>query len=664
MAIRAIVFAGSVCFTAFVVSTCSSSEDTTASNANGGTAGDSSIGKGGGGGSTTLQCHDPKSATLTPEAPPDTGLVFHVVGDVHAHPSDPRSKKNIILGMDDLKGLQPAASALVIDGDLTEQGYLDQWDYLKGALSGRIPEQTFYAIGNHEYHGTNSSTTERDRFQAFANVSSVYYEKTVGGYPFLILGGENGDGDAPKPAWTAMLSDAQVGWLDERLAALTSETRPTFVFMHQGPFDSNRKDELNAILSKYPNVLYFWAHWHRDLKNAKSEPNQYTNADGYQRIHTGSVQYCKDAAGNLHYDSAQGLRVEVHEDFVAIRGRDFPSHSWISASTYQYDMRKPSQVGSAALDGDLLQVFAAKSDGTGVTATGELESFGSDGTDAVLASAPIVAKNAAGGLEVFARDAQGALLHRAQSSPGGTWSDWENLGGSVLQNLSVGLNLKGPLEVFARGPDHALWHIWQTDSGWSDWTSLGGFLSTDPSVVRNPDGRLEVFARGLDGQAFHIWHETPSGSWTSWSALGGNFVSNVVAVAASDGTLQAFGLGTNHALYRSIQGEAGWSEWESLGGNFQSDPVVVLTSDDELHAFVRGADSALYTSSEGASGAWSDWSTLSGAIASTPIVAEHADGRLVVVARADDGSLATIHQQQPASCWSAWSTVDGDFAAF
>jgi hypothetical protein len=41
-----------------------------------------------------------------------------------------------------------------------------------------------------------------------------------------------------------------------------------------------------------------------------------------------------------------------------------------------------------------------------------------------------------------------------------------------------GRNEDGRLEVFARGTDNALWHIWQTapNNGWSSWASLGGVL--------------------------------------------------------------------------------------------------------------------------------------------------------------------------------------------
>jgi len=37
------------------------------------------------------------------------------------------------------------------------------------------------------------------------------------------------------------------------------------------------------------------------------------------------------------------------------------------------------------------------------------------------------------------------------------WSDWNR----VADHLSVGTNLDGRLEVFVRGNDGAVWHIWQ-----------------------------------------------------------------------------------------------------------------------------------------------------------------------------------------------------------
>jgi len=64
-----------------------------------------------------------------------------------------------------------------------------------------------------------------------------------------------------------------------------------------------------------------------------------------------------------------------------------------------------------------------------------------------------------------------------QTAPNSGWSGWASLGGWI-DELTVGQNADGRMEVFARGSDHALWHNWQTapNSGWSGWASLGGWI--------------------------------------------------------------------------------------------------------------------------------------------------------------------------------------------
>src|SRR5262249_10322807 len=154
------------------------------------------------------------------------------------------------------------------------------------------------------------SAVERQRYLNFAGVSETYYERNVAGYPFLILGGENGDGDPGKPAWTAMLSNAQLDWLDARLAALSSDNQPSFVFLHQPPWNSNAEARLDQIMSRHPNVIFFWSHWHRDL-HAGEPPGGllYNGNHGYLQVHTGAVQYVWEGTTTLRYDRMDGLQI-------------------------------------------------------------------------------------------------------------------------------------------------------------------------------------------------------------------------------------------------------------------------------------------------------------------------------------------------------------------
>jgi hypothetical protein len=86
------------------------------------------------------------------------------------------------------------------------------------------------------------------------------------------------------------------------------------------------------------------------------------------------------------------------------------------------------------------------------------------------------------------------------------------------------MNADGRLEVFVRGDDNALWHIWQAapNNGWSGWASLGGSLPGDPVVFQNQDARVEVFARGDDSALWHIWQAAPNNGWSGWASLGGH----------------------------------------------------------------------------------------------------------------------------------------------
>ena len=49
--------------------------------------------------------------------------------------------------------------------------------------------------------------------------------------------------------------------------------------------------------------------------------------------------------------------------------------------------------------------------------------------------------------------------------------------------------------------------------------SLGGVIFA-PVVGNNADGRLEVFVRGTDGALWHIWQTAPNNGWSGWASLG------------------------------------------------------------------------------------------------------------------------------------------------
>jgi len=267
-------------------------------------------------------------------------------------------------------------------------------------------------------------------------------------------------------------------------------------------------------------------------------------------------------------------------------------------------------------------------------------------------------RNADGRLEVFARGANKALLHIAQTSPSVSWGAWESLGGQV-DLLAVGSNQDGRLELFASSPhDKSLSHIGQTapSGNWGTWESLGGQIDL-LAVASNQDGRLEVFARGMDRALWHIWQVAPNSGWSSWSFLGG-IIDLLAAATNQNGRIEVFARGMDRALWHIWQTAPnnGWSNWASLGGLI--DLLAVSTNQDgRIEVFARGMDRALWHIWQTApNNGWSSWASLGGVIELLG-VGRNQDGRLEPLVRGTDEALWHIWQTAPNNGWSGWSSL-------
>jgi len=194
-----------------------------------------------------------------------------------------------------------------------------------------------------------------------------------------------------------------------------------------------------------------------------------------------------------------------------------------------------------------------------------------------------VTHNIDGRLEVCAIATDNALYHISETTPGGPWSNWQNLGGSLFAAPpALGRNLDGRLEAFANRPDGTIWHIWQTAPGsWlgAGWAQLGTMPFVHPMIGRKPDGRMEIFGVSPnDGQIWHAWQTAPNDYFSPWNQLGFRTrVSNVdgreqqpMVVSNSDGRMEVFGIALNHGIDSAAQHtwqtaiNSGWSDWDML----------------------------------------------------------------------------------------------------
>jgi hypothetical protein len=292
-----------------------------------------------------------------------------------------------------------------------------------------------------------------------------------------------------------------------------------------------------------------------------------------------------------------------------------------------------------------------------------------------------------GGAEGFGGD----VWHAWQTAPNGSWTGWSRLGrrpGGGASAPAVARNADGRLEVAVVGGDGTVWHRWQTapNNDWSSqWESFGELGDQRAMawlvLTRNADGRLEVFVPanndvGDERAVWHRWQTTPNGTWSKWDSLeeppGGLF--GPLAVGANaDGRLELFApaasSGGNQQIWDRFQRTAGdddWWKWFSLdtagsGELLTSVPVVARNADGRLELFVVGGNGAVWHRWQTTpNGKWSSWKSMgsqAGGFADLG-VGRNADGRLEVFATLQNGTdLWHVWQTAPNGNWSSWKSM-------
>jgi 3',5'-cyclic AMP phosphodiesterase CpdA len=295
----------------------------------------------GGGAALAATAFGPSAPALASASHERRKLRLHVLSDVHISDVYPVTMSDMRDSLADLDDAAPDADALVIVGDLTELGQQQDYPLFDLTLKTSVhPPRHYLAIGNHEYHANEPVDTMRQRFLDYVGRDSVYFATSLGGIPFIFLGSEGVPaGETSGGTVTALLSDAQMDWLERELAAVARHDRPTFVFLHQPPEISTQHDRLVQILSSAPNVVFFYGHLHQDLNWFHDGPDVTLlgNAEGYWRAQVPATTYINQKVRNANgtvttvfqADWKQGLVVDVLEDSVLIRGRDTFQHQWI-----------------------------------------------------------------------------------------------------------------------------------------------------------------------------------------------------------------------------------------------------------------------------------------------------------------------------------------------
>lgn len=256
-----------------------------------------------------------------------------------------------------------------------------------------------------------------------------------------------------------------------------------------------------------------------------------------------------------------------------------------------------------------------------------LESLGG-----VLTSAPAVCSWGPSRLDVFARGADGGLMHNWFD---GSWNDWERLGSEVIAGDPCAVSWgPGRIDVLVRGTDGGLYHK-SFDGEWSGYRQLSLVpFEGSPAVCSWGPGRLDVFVRGADGGLRHMRFD---GSWHPFEPLGGTLTSDPAAVAWGPGRIDVLARTPAGSLGHIWHENNVWSAWEDLGGELETRPAICSAGVGSLDIFCVGSQGRVHARSY--QNQWGAWAGMEIQVASSVACACWEPTRVDLFARGSRGQL-------------------------
>lgn len=242
---------------------------------------------------------------------------------------------------EDIQNAQCKFDALIGVGDIAENGLSVEYQLVYDGLAG-LDTRYIMATGNHDIR-LRLYQQSVATFTNFANtlngddaMDSFHFSEVINGYKIIVLGSDRTEFEE------AYLSDEQLEWLDDELEG--ENGKPTFVICHQplknthnvevawnSPFEGggtigDQSIALKAILSKHENVILVSGHLHSGFG-----PDSYNNVDGIHSVNLPSMTI--DNKDGTYNNCGTGYIVEVYEDEIIFRARDYAQGTWVAETT-------------------------------------------------------------------------------------------------------------------------------------------------------------------------------------------------------------------------------------------------------------------------------------------------------------------------------------------
>lgn len=259
-------------------------------------------------------------------------ISFQVISDPHIieNSRTQANSANLIDALKDIALLDPTSAVVLYPGDITDYAKEEQYAGFYDVINNFSSTKSLVSIGNHDVRWLSGGFDEaKERYLRYnAEImgdtgGNVYYDEWINGYHFIVLNTEKDYKDQ------AYLSPEQLTWLDEKLSENEDANTPKFVIVHQaleGTYEQGEEDiieqsdELKEVLKKHPTTMMFTGHIHNGIDIVSA-----VNIGYGTQVDVPSFYY-----SSYGDKTAQvGYQVNVFEDSIEIRMRDFKNDIWL-----------------------------------------------------------------------------------------------------------------------------------------------------------------------------------------------------------------------------------------------------------------------------------------------------------------------------------------------
>ena len=266
--------------------------------------------------------------------PENCKLNFTVISDTHIETTNFTRYKVYERSLQDVTKNRSGNAAVVFLGDNTMNGQSLENMLFHGTAALLLKDQKVLPVmGNHDI-GNGEGNYEKlqnrwyDYTKAFfgKDLDRPYYYEVIDGYYFIMLGMED------QLVYDMTMTDAQFTWLENVLAEAAESGKPVFVFSHYPADDAldeqgnstGRLTEMLAEYNKEHDLFSFVGHTHMPMYLFWS----FHDSDGYPEIYLPRITSLSGDDDTVSDDTGVGVEVEIYENEVVVRARDFYRSEW------------------------------------------------------------------------------------------------------------------------------------------------------------------------------------------------------------------------------------------------------------------------------------------------------------------------------------------------